>query len=124
MPAEKFKISRDNQALYITIVAKDRLPVLKTESVLYVLTDGTNLLPIPDGEIAALQVAVASKLAIEPHPFIKTGDRIQIAEGPLRHTTGILLQIKDRDHLIISVELLQRSVAIQIDRNWVRPLKQ
>jgi transcription antitermination factor NusG len=102
--------------------ALDRLPILKTESVLYVLTDGSNLLTIPDEEIETLQVAVNSKLAVEPHPFIKTGDVVQIAEGPLRDRTGILLQIKDRHQLIVSVTMLQRSVAIQIDRNWIRPL--
>jgi transcription antitermination factor NusG len=101
----------------------DRLPILKTESVLYVLSDGSTPLPIPDNEIATLQSAVNSKLAIEPHPFIQIGDRIQIAEGPLRDTEGIFLRIKDREHIIVSVTMLQRSVSIQIDRNWIRPLR-
>ncbi len=101
----------------------DRLPILKTESVLYILADAGKLAAVPDHEIAALQTAVNSKLALEPHPFVQIGDRIQIAEGPLRDTEGILLKVKDREHLIVSVTMLQRSVAIQIDRNWIRPLK-
>lgn len=109
--------------LFCRFDAADRLPVLKTESLLYILTDGTQLISIPDPEIATLQVAVESKLSIEPHPFLNVGDRVNIAEGPLRDHSGILLQIKGSHRLVISITMLQRSVAVQIDRNWVRPIQ-
>lgn len=101
---------------------QDRLPILKTESILGILGNGKELVSVPDHEISALQVAVESKLAVLPHPFLTVGDRVHLEEGPLRGTQGILVLLKGQDHLIVSVTLLQRSVSIQIDRNWVRPL--
>ena len=101
----------------------DRLPVLKTESILSVLGNGKELIPIPDHEISALQAAVASKLSVYQHPFLNVGDRVRLAEGPLRGAEGILVHIKGHDHLVVSVTLLQRSVSIQIDRAWVRPVE-
>jgi transcription antitermination factor NusG len=102
----------------------DRLPILKTDSVLSILGNGKELVSVPDREITALQVAVASKLAIQAHPFLNVGDHVSLAEGPLRGSQGILVQLKGHDHLVVSVTILQRSISVQIDRAWVRPLEQ
>jgi transcription antitermination factor NusG len=102
----------------------DRLPILKTDSVLSILGNGRELVSVPDREIAALQVAVASRLAVQPHPFLNVGDRVTLAEGPLRGSHGILVQLKGQDHLVVSVTILQRSISVQIDRAWVRPPEQ
>jgi hypothetical protein len=60
----------------------DRLPVLKTDSILSVLGNGKELIPIPDHEISALQAAVASKLSVYQHPFLNVGDRT-LSRGPI-----------------------------------------
>jgi len=100
----------------------NRLPILMTDSILSILGNGRELITVPDEEIAALQLAVRSKLAICAHPFLKVGDRVRLAEGPLQGSEGILVRSKGHDHLVVSVTILQRSVSIQIDRAWARPL--
>ena len=100
----------------------DRLPILKIDSILGILGNGKELVSVPDGEIATLQTAVASRLAVQPHPFLSVGDHVRLEEGPLRGAEGILVQLKGVDHLVVSVTLLQRSMSVQIDRQWVRPL--
>jgi len=102
----------------------DRLPILKTDSILTILGNGKELVPVPDEEISALQAAVASRLAVSPHPFLNVGDRVVLAEGPLRGAKGILVHLKGQDHLVVSVTLLQRSISVQIDRAWVRPVEE
>jgi transcription antitermination factor NusG len=102
----------------------DRLPILKTDSILSILGNGKELVPVPDKEIAALRKAVESRLAVSPHPFLNVGDRVKLAEGPLRGAEGILVKAKGQDLLVVSVTMLQRSMCVQIDRAWVRPVKE
>lgn len=100
----------------------DRLPILQIDSVLGILGNGKELVSVPDDEIRSLQAAVESKLAVQPHPFLNVGDRVRLEEGPLRGAEGMLVNVKGQDHLVVSVTLLQRSVSVQIERQWVRPL--
>ncbi len=102
---------------------QERLPILTIDSILNILGNGRELVSVPDKEITALQDAVESKLAVQPHPFLNIGDRVRLEEGPLRGAEGILVKLKGEDHLVVSVTLLQRSMSVQIDRNWVRPIE-
>jgi transcription antitermination factor NusG len=77
---------------------------------------------VPDAEIAAVRAVVDSKQPLRPWPHLKPGDRVRVEKGPLRGVEGILLKEKDAVELIVSVELLQRSVAVQVDAMSVVPL--
>jgi transcription antitermination factor NusG len=77
---------------------------------------------IPYGEISSLQQAVDAQLPIMPHPFLKKGQRVRITGGSLKGVEGFLVDDKaDKGLLVLSVELLQRSVAVQIDCTRVVP---
>jgi transcription antitermination factor NusG len=78
--------------------------------------------PVEESEIAAVQRIVASDALSRPWPFLNTGDRVQVIDGPLAGLEGILLEFKKSLRLVVSVTLLQRSVAVEIDGDWVRPL--
>lgn len=79
--------------------------------------------PVPDHEIAGVRAVVESPLFSQPWPFLETGDRILIERGPLAGTEGILICLKGEYRLVASVTLLQRSVAAELDRDWVRPVQ-
>jgi len=97
----------------------DRLPILIIPGVQHIV-GGTKLpTPIDIGEIEALQAVARAGLAREPWPFLQIGDRVRIEHGSLAGVEGILLQTKGRHRLILSVTLLQRSVAVDIDSAWV-----
>ncbi len=99
----------------------DRLPILKTPGVVQVVGNGRSPLPVCDTEIEALQKMVASGLPNQPWPFLHAGDRVQIQAGPLRGLEGVLVAFKGNCHLVLSVTLLQRSVAVEIDSAFVCP---
>ena len=71
---------------------------------------------IPDAEIEAIQTILTASVPAMPHPYLREGQRVRIAQGPLRGVEGILVQSKPaKGLLILSIELLQRSVAVEID---------
>ena len=99
-----------------------RLPILTIPGVINIIGVGKLPHPVDDEEMNALQIVAGSGLLLEPWPFLREGQRIRIQDGPLRNVEGVLSEIGDRGKLVISVTLLQRSVAVTIDRGWVRPL--
>lgn len=98
-----------------------RLAILITPGVLHAVGAGGMPEPVSESEMAALQSAVASGRLLQPWPFLKVGQRVMIQHGPLRGVEGILSEIKGDRKLIISISLLQRSVAVPIERADVRP---
>lgn len=109
--------------LFCRFDPSDRLPILKTPGVVQIVGNGRSPVPVCDAEIAALQKAVASGLPNRPWPFLHTGDKVQIEAGPLRGLEGILAAFRGSQHLVLSVTLLQRSVAVEIDCAFVSPIQ-
>lgn len=99
----------------------DRLPILKTPWVLQIV--GFNQIPTPvdDEEINTVRRLVASGGAAEPWPYVAVGETVRIESGPLRGVAGILTQVKGNHKIVVSITLLQRSVAVEIDSALVRP---
>jgi transcription antitermination factor NusG len=98
-----------------------RLPALLIPGVVRIVGLGKMPVPVDDEEIAAVQAVVKSGLLMQPWPFLKTGQTVTIAEGPLRSVTGILTEINGSEQLIVSITLLQRSLAVAIPRHSIRP---
>ena len=99
-----------------------RLPILQTPGVQQVLGNSTGPIPVDDGEILGLQKTATLGLSTRPWPFLRRGERVRIGYGSMAGVEGILLYEKGSQLLVLSVELLQRSVAVQIDRSMVRPV--
>lgn len=102
--------------------SEDRLPVLTVPGVVHVVGAGKIPAPIQESEIASIQAAVKAGLYREPWPYLQIGNKVTIARGPLSGVEGILVGFKGRERLVLSITLLQRSVAVQIDEQWVQPL--
>jgi transcription antitermination factor NusG len=101
-----------------------RLPILITPGVIQVVGIGKMPYPVEDSEVEALQSIVISGLRTEPHSYLNLGQRVRIEIGPLAGAEGILTAIKGKCRLIVSVTLLQRSVAVEVDESWVLPISQ
>ena len=99
----------------------DRIQVLDTPGVFKIVGFGGAVLALEDSEVAGIQRAVASKLPLAPWPYLKAGDRVRVERGALRGIEGTLLRTKDALRLVIGVELLQRSIAVEVDREAVVP---
>ncbi len=108
--------------LFCRLDPEHRLPILKTPGVDYVVGRGKLPEPIPEEEISALQKALSSGLTLQPWPYLTVGERVLIQFGSMMGVEGILVGTKGQERLVLSVTLLQRSVSVEIDRAWVRPL--
>ena len=100
----------------------DRFPILALPGVLHLVSVGKTPIPVEEGEITALQLVQESGLLMQPWPFLRVGQRVRIEDGPLRNVEGILTGIKDSCQVVLSITLLQRSVAVSVPREWIRPL--
>ena len=98
-----------------------RLPALLIPGVVRIVGLGKIPIPVDDDEIATVQAVVKSGLLAQPWPFLKAGQMVTIEEGPLRNVTGILTEINGSEQLIVSITLLQRSLAVAIPRQSIRP---
>jgi len=99
-----------------------RLPILMTPGVFSIVGIGNAPEPIPDDDIATIQTACSSGLEVGPWPYLERGDRVRVEFGPLKGVEGIFLAEKNSVRLVISVGILQRSLAVEVDRAWVLPL--
>ncbi len=82
---------------------------------------GKTPIPVEEKEIEAIQRVQKSGLSAMPWPYMQVGHVARIEDGPLRGLTGIVIKIKSGMKLVLSVSLLQRSVAVEVDRRWVSP---
>lgn len=100
---------------------EDRLRVLQTEGVVsFVGTNGQGI-AIPEKQIEHIQTLLANKVPLESHPFLKVGQRVRIRSGSLNGTEGILVGHDSDRALVISVELIQRSVSIRLQGYEIEP---
>ncbi len=99
----------------------NRLPVLMAPGVIQIVGIGRIPTPVEEGEITAIQRLTESGLPTMPWPYLQIGNVALIEEGPLRGLTGIVIKIKSGLKVVLSVNLLQRSVAAEIDRSWINP---
>lgn len=98
-------------------------PVLDAPGVIYVVGFGGTPVPIPDEEIKAVRHLVASGLQVCPHPYLKAGDRVRITKGPLQHMEGILQRSRNQWRFVLTVEMLHRSVSVEVDSELVEPAR-
>jgi len=105
--------------LFCRMNVHNRLPVLMTPGVMQIVGVGKTPIPVGEEEIAAIQRAGRSGLATMPWPYLQVGHVARIEEGPLRGMSGIVVRIKSGLKLVLSVNLLQRSIAVEIDRSWI-----
>ena len=98
---------------------EQRLRVLQTPSVVSIVGFGGKPCPVSDQEIASIRQIVGSGLPMSPWPFVRVGQRVRICRGVLEGMEGILSREKSGFRVVVNVELLNRAVAVEIDREMV-----
>jgi transcription antitermination factor NusG len=101
----------------------ERFLVIRQEGVKAVVGFQNTPAQIPDAEIAALRRTVAADLPLGPWPFLKSGERVRIERGALSGIEGTLARDCPGFRVVISVEALQQSIAVEVDRNMICPMK-
>jgi transcription antitermination factor NusG len=98
-----------------------RLQVVTTPGVHMILFRGERVAVIPEAEIQAIRKAVEGPFRVEPHPFLKCGERVRVTRGSLEGVEGILVRKKNLYRLVLSVDMMAQSVAVEIDATDVEP---
>jgi transcription antitermination factor NusG len=99
------------------------LPILTVPGVVDVVGFGKMPEHIPDDEIERVRKMVESGLLVTPYPYVQVGQPVLIERGPLSGVEGILVEVKGKARLVVSVNLLRRSVSAEVDRNSIRPIQ-
>jgi transcription antitermination factor NusG len=109
--------------LFCRLDLRLRVPLLNTPGVASIVGVGRCAAPVPDTEIAAIRRIVDSGLPVAPWPYLQTGQFVYINRGPLAGMEGIVVAPKNRSRLVLSVEMLRRSVTVEIESDWAEPSK-
>lgn len=98
------------------------MPVLTTPGVVSIAGVGRLPVPVSDQEIEDVRMVIRSGLATMPWPGLTVGSRVLIERGPLTGLEGIAVNVEDQCRLVVSVQLLQRALSVEIERGWARPI--
>ncbi len=102
---------------------RHRLEILKTPGVVQILGNEEGPVPVAENQIESIKKILNGKAAVSPFPYLKEGQMVRVVEGPMKDCEGFLLKIKEgKERLIISLELLKRSVSVEIDGLSVEPI--
>lgn len=109
--------------LFARISFADRRRIVTTPGVVCLVGSGCGPTAIPDQELDAFRSCFERQMRMEPHPYLTVGRRVRVKRGPFAEMEGILLRKKGKWRLIVSIDLIARSVAVEIDANDVVPLQ-
>ena len=101
--------------LFVRIEEQNKLQVLNTPGAVNLVSFNGKLAALPEPEIEALRNALDNEICAEPYPFLRVGRKVRVVRGPMAGAEGILARKKDKCRVVISVEVLMRSVALEID---------
>ena len=87
-----------------------------------ILSRGEQIAVVPEDEILAIRRAVEGCYRVEPHPFLRCGERVRVTRGSLEGVEGILVRKKNLYRLVLSVDMLARSVGVEVDAADVEPV--
>lgn len=102
--------------LFCRFTAEQRLRIVTSPNITSIVGVGKKPFPVADEEIQAIRTMIASGLPLEPWQYLEVGQRVRIEGGSLDGLTGILVQEKNSLRVVVNVDLLRRSVAVEISR--------
>jgi transcription antitermination factor NusG len=109
--------------VFVQLALRDRLRVLEVPGVAKLVGFNGSPTALPQEEIELLRASLADGVRAEPHPYLKIGRRVRVKAGPLRGMEGILAQRKNRSRFVISVDLIRRSVAVEVEGLELEPCR-
>jgi len=105
--------------LFCRMNPRERLTVLTTPGVIQIVGVGSSLVPIHEADIAAIRRVEKSMLPTTPWPYMQAGQRAEIVTGPLKGLMGIVVESKSGTKLVLSIDILERSIAVEVDEKWI-----
>jgi transcription antitermination factor NusG len=108
--------------VFVRLDLRNRLRVLQIPSVARLVSFNGAPTALPEAEIEALRVGLERGVQAVPHPYLKIGKRVRITAGPLEGLEGILIRKRGNHRLVVSLDLIQSSIAVHTEADWLEPL--
>jgi transcription antitermination factor NusG len=108
--------------LFCRLNLSNRGPVLMTPGVQQIVGFGRTPVSVEEREVESIRQVLSSGLPSLPWPYLHLGERVRVNYGSLNNLEGILVNFKGSNRVVLSVTLLQRSVALEIDLSWLSPV--
>lgn len=111
--------------VFVRIALSEKLAVLRLAGVARLVGFGARPVALSDEEMERLRKGMGSQLKMEPHPYVSMskGQRVRILRGPLAGMEGILLRIKANFRLVLSIDLIMRSIVVDTDGADIHPIE-
>jgi len=107
--------------LFVKISRLERVRVLELPGVHFIVGNRREPIPLPDSEIESLREGIGL-VNVEPCPFLNVGERARIIRGPLQNMIGIITRKKNGMRLILSLELIAKSISVEVSADDVEPI--
>lgn len=108
--------------LFARFAFTSRVLILQARGVVRVVGGNGQPCPLPERDIEALRAGLGGGLRLEPHPYLTAGARVRILRGPLAGISGILVRAKNLCRVVLSLDLIARSAAVEIDAADLEPM--
>jgi transcription termination/antitermination protein NusG len=108
--------------VFVRIEAQKRLRVLQVPGVVSLVSFNGEPAALPEQEINALRNGLENEVYAEPHPYLRVGRRVRVVRGPMAGAEGILSRKKEKYRVVISLDVLMRSIAVEVDGADVEPI--
>lgn len=107
--------------VFVRLHERERLRVLQLAGVVRFVTFQGRLAPLGDHEIEALRSGLEQGIVVQPYPFLRIGRRVRVVRGPVAGLEGVLLRKKDKVRIVVSLQTIMRSIALEVDAGDVEP---
>jgi len=101
--------------VFVHMSLANKVKVLEVPGAVRLVSFNGQPAALPAEEIEMLRTRLASNSKVEPHPFLRAGRKVRVHSGPFQGLEGVVVRRKDRCRLIFSIDLIQRSLAIEVD---------
>jgi transcription antitermination factor NusG len=101
--------------VFVRLALRDRLRVLAVPGVARLVGFNGHPTPVPAVDFEAIRASLAGNREVQPHPYVRCGQRVRVLSGPLAGFSGIVVRQKNRARFVVSFDVLERSVAVEMD---------
>jgi transcription antitermination factor NusG len=108
--------------VFVRVGEGEHHSVLQTAGVVSIVCRSGKPVPLSDADVEKLRVCTANPAAVEPHPYLRLGQRVRVKHGPFRGWEGVLVEKKNSTRLVLTVEQIMRSISIDLNGADVEPL--
>lgn len=108
--------------VFVRMPLEEKLKVLQLPGVVRLVSFNGIPALLPDAEIEALRARLSGNLRVEPHPYLKTGRRVRVRSGAMQGLEGIIVRRKESCRVVFSIDMLMRSVAVEVDEADLEPV--